>query len=64
MHRRLSQVDSELTVAKQRLNILEQSSEVATSPWKQKKFHGMIQVSLFVEIKAGELQAENTVGRV
>ena len=37
MHRRLSQVDSELTIAKQRLNILEQSSEVATSPWKQKK---------------------------
>ena len=50
MHRRLSQVDSELTVAKQRLNILEQSSEVATSPWKQKKFHVMIQVSLFVPL--------------
>lgn len=30
MHRRLSQVDSELTTAKRRLSILEQSCEVAT----------------------------------
>ena len=60
MHRRLSQVDSELTTAKRRLSILEQSCEVATSPWKQKPvpWHDLI-ISVSLRSSLQRLNLEN-----